>query len=418
MTFTSAFSALIGVCFLLIATVAQGNDNAENQLTYGFTLDFESDIIEDKIPLNIYLPANFDTVSEDFRYPIIFINGSHGNRFFHTLTGIVKHLASVDRMPESIVVSLNYSGHFPDTYTNGMWPKREVISGYGDAMKYQAMLEQELFPYLEKHYRAMNKRSIIGVSGASLFPLYSIRSKPALFDNYIFLAASDMLGMSFNQETKRPFSETIPMQLEKELNGLVLFAVADDDLEGKPDYINNHKTVLENYQKLANKQGKLITHVFDNERHYDAFIKTLLLAFDTLYPESLWAPKYRELVAQKGDALTNIDHYYQKISEDVGFTVLPNPVRWNSVNSLTFIVSHLIELERFKEAETVALRLVQYTPENVSSYLALARVYETLNNLSLALDTLAQAKNLASKTDHWQFDKIVQSIERLSTLQE
>ncbi|MDO6427938.1 alpha/beta hydrolase-fold protein [Thalassotalea sp. 1_MG-2023] len=417
MKISSKVHALIVTCLLSVATSANSNTTTGMPLTYGNTLNFKSDIIEEKIPLNIYLPANFDTVSKEFRYPVIFINGSHGNRFFHTLTGVVKHLVSVDRMPDSIVVSLNYSGHFPDTYTNGMWPKREVISGYGDAKKYQAMLEQELFPYLEKHYRAMNKRSIIGVSGSSLFPLYSIDSNPALFDNYIFLAASDMLGMSFNEETKRPFSETIPKQLVNELTGLVLFAVADDDLAGKPDYINNNKAVLESYQKLPNKQGKLITHVFDNERHYDAFIKTLLLAFDTLYPESLWAPKYRELVAQKGDALTNIDNYYQKISQHTGFSVLPNPMRWNSVNSLQFIVRHLIELERLDEAQSVALRLVEYTPEQVESYLALAQVYEKLNKLTLALDTLATAKVIANNTEHWQLEDIIQSIARLTALQ-
>lgn len=418
MTLTPILNALFGLSFLLLVTTANSNPTKGEPLTYGFKVDFKSNVINSKIPLNVYLPANYETVSEDFRYPVIFINGSHGNRFFHTLTGVVKHLVSVERMPASIVVSLNYSGHFPDTYTNGMWPKRDVISGYGDADKYQKMLETELFPYLAKHYRAMNKRSIIGVSGASIFPIYSLHRNPALFDNYIFLAASDMLGMSFHQKTKRPFSETIPKKLVNDLHGLVLFAVADDDIKGKPAYINNQKAVLENYQKLPDKKGKLMTHVFENERHYDAFIKTLLLAFNTLYPESLWAPKYRELVAQKGDALTNIDNYYQKVSQHAGFTVLPNPMRWNSVNSLQFIVSHLVELERLEEAHRVALRLVEYTPEQVQSYLALAQVYEKLNKLTPALDTLSKAKAIAVKTEHWQLESIVKTIARLTALQQ
>jgi hypothetical protein len=50
------------------------------------------------------------------------------------------------------------------------------------------------------------------------------------------------------------------------------------------------------------------------------------------------------LVAQPGDALDNIDGYYQELSRAYGFAILPRADRWNNVNSLRFLIRHLIRL--------------------------------------------------------------------------
>ncbi len=71
--------------------------------------------------MNMYLPESFHDVSEDHTYPIIMINGSHGIKFFHMISGIVKHLSSVTLMPEAIVISFDEEKHYaPNVYTNGM----------------------------------------------------------------------------------------------------------------------------------------------------------------------------------------------------------------------------------------------------------------------------------------------------------
>ena len=103
----------ISILFLLSNTVnlvfADPNPVkvSSSPLEFGKNLTFESIILNKSLSMNVYLPESFEASSDENRYPVIFANGSHGAEFFHTLTGVVKHLGELDRMPESIVVSLN-----------------------------------------------------------------------------------------------------------------------------------------------------------------------------------------------------------------------------------------------------------------------------------------------------------------------
>ncbi|WP_445358996.1 alpha/beta hydrolase-fold protein [Microbulbifer sp. ANSA005] len=172
-------------------------------LSYGNEFLFSSRILSREISINIYLPQTFHQASKQHRYPVIFINGTHGKEFFHALTGVVKHLSSVERMPESIVISLNDGGDEPETYLHGMWTHtaEEKFSAQGDPEAYSKFLTEELFPYLEINYRALNNRMIIGVSTSSIFPLYALTNKPGLFQSYFFLSAADIFGMGPTSES-------------------------------------------------------------------------------------------------------------------------------------------------------------------------------------------------------------------------
>ncbi len=308
-------------------------------------------------------------------FPVLFVNGSHGDQFFHQISGIVKHLTSVDRMPDTIVVSLNYSGYYPEVQTNGMW-RAPTLNAYGDVNRYIKHLEQELFPYLTKHYNANDYRQIIGVSGSSLFPLYALVNKPYLFDDYMFLAASDMIGMGFS-ETSTIYSDilhTINTNSDTQPNsdkraGLIYFVGADDDIEKKPEYQHNLAALKRGYLPPKQAAKRLVVETINNERHYDVLLKGMLSFIDIIYPESLWAPKYRELIKAPGDALQNIEGYYQMLSKQYGYKIYPNADRWNSVNCLRFITRMLYEDKEYQQALTVAQRWQYYLPNDTSAML-------------------------------------------------
>ena len=107
--------------------------------------------------------------------------------------------------------------------------------------------------------------------------------------------------------------------------GIVVFGEADDDLISDKRYDNNLNKLKLTVAFKAQQNHALYIHAYKNERHYDALIKTLLSSFETLYPEALWAPKYRSLVTQPGNALENIEQYYQDLSKSYSFPVLPPP---------------------------------------------------------------------------------------------
>jgi predicted alpha/beta superfamily hydrolase len=332
-------------------------------LTYAYELSFPSDILKSTESISVFLPPSFDEASDDHTYPIIFANDEHGRQFFHTLTGVVSHLSKLDRMPESIVVSLNSGGHIPEVHTHGLWG-REKIDKYGDVIQYLRHLKQELIPYLQKHYRASAHSTIIGVSGSSLFPLYAFTHNIEVFDNYILLAAHDIIGMGF--EPDKTMIEHLQAELaSKEISPIQLyFAVADSDANREPRYTKNIQSLETALLPLVKSGLKSKIDIVPNERHYDAFIKTLLGAFEMFYPEKKWAPKYRDLIALPGNAMANIDAYYQQLSDVHGMTILPKADRWNSVNCLRWVSGQLPKEDRIQEAIEVATRWVKYRPNS------------------------------------------------------
>lgn len=388
----------------------------EVSLSYAKQLTFHSKILNESMPINVYLPSSFYEVSDDYKYPVIFINGSHGNRFFHTLTGVVKHLSDLDRMPESIVVSLNYSGHFPSLITNNMGWSRDTISGYGQPKQYLKHLKEELFPFLAKTYRANHNRTVIGISGSAIFPFYSAINDPDLFQSYIFLAAIDVIGMKFNQ--KRTIIYDLAKTFAKpQTHSMFLYmGVADDDIQKKHSqlYARNLSDLETALAPLVSENFRFKQEVIKNERHYDALIKVMLSALNHMYPETIWAPKYRDLIAEPGDAMKNIDSYYAMLSKKVGFKVLPKADRWNSVNCLRFIARKLLNDGRIKESVKVAERWLQYQPNSAAAHAQISASYEADQQLAKAISAIQKSVAIAKQSDDYRLADYQEQLAKLT----
>jgi predicted alpha/beta superfamily hydrolase len=370
-------------------------------------------LLDTELKMNIFLPKNFDRQSEAHRYPVIFMNGSHGREFFATLSGIVSHMSKLERMPESIIVTLNDSGHYPKTFTNGAW-RRETLGPWGEADKYLQHLETELFPYLEERYRANDHRLIIGVSGSSLFPLYSLINAPDMFDSHMLVAAADMLGMGFEQGKSMVDSLVEHLKVSKKPKGHLYVVNSDDDIfNERVDYRPNFTALREKTKAYQSEDFKVITEVIANERHYDVFIKAMLNWLEQLYPESQWAPKYRDLIAMPGDAMANIDAFYQNLSQQYGFTILPRGDRWNSVNCLSFVSIKLQRDGRIKESIAAAKRWIQYWPNSAEAYAQLAKSLEADKNLPKALAASEKALSLAKLNNDRYLEDYQQALDAL-----
>ncbi|MCH9648119.1 MAG: esterase family protein [Deltaproteobacteria bacterium] len=364
----------------------------ETPITIGKRIEFRSAILSDTVSMNIYLPDGFEVSSREHTYPVIFINGGHGNRFFPTLAGMVKLLSERERIPESIVVSLNDMGDIPLIYTHGMWGAK-TLGGSGDPQLSVQHLEKEVIPFLEKNYRANSYRLIIGVSGSSLFPIYTFTHAPDLFRSHILVAAADMIGMGYAQD--KTFLDAFEEALAEapKRRAKLYLGVADSDIQKRLDYQTN-------LDELERRFGQstaldLRVEVVPKADHYEVFIKAVQSALEQNFPHELWASRYRDLVAEPGDALENIDKYYRELSKRVGFDVLPRADRWNSVNCLRFITRHLIALDRTEEAVAVAQRRVQYQPTVAASFSGLADAYEANHQLKEAAEALEQEIRLA-----------------------
>ncbi|MEM1204921.1 MAG: alpha/beta hydrolase-fold protein [Acidobacteriota bacterium] len=361
-------------------------------LTAGERIVLRSEILGEDVSMNLYLPKGFSVSSPDHTYPVLFANGAHGEEFFTTLVGIVELLASRERMPETIVVSLNDIGAIPTVHTNGMW-RAETLGGGSNPRDHLLHLEHEVIPFLEGNYRANGYRLILGVSGSSLFPIYTFTEAPHLFKGHILIAAADTIGMGY--APGETFIDAFEAALRKapERRAKLYLATAEGDLDGKPDYVKNLEDMRRRLGSLAGME--LEVDVFPETDHYGVFLEAVRAALDQSFPKAMWSARYRDLVAQPGNALENIDAYYRDLSARYGFEILPRADRWNNVNNLRFMTRHLIGLDRASEAVDVAKRRVEYRPREAGSYSGLADALEAQGDLGGAVGAQGTAVLLA-----------------------
>jgi predicted alpha/beta superfamily hydrolase len=379
---------IIFVAFALISIsfISDANPPANNNkhpitksipLNYAQQITFDSKILGKSRLMNIYLPENFEQSSVHHTYPVIFISGEHGNKFFHALTGIVKHLSDMERMPKSIVVSLNNGGLTPGFYTNGMWGEgMDTLTGDDKPELYLPHLEQEVFPFLRENYRANNHRTIIGVSANALFSLDTFIRSPETFNAYLFLATSDMIGMGYKKGHTLIESMGESLSKRPDRNEYLYFADDDSGFDHDPAYQQNINMLKDTLSIYKNSNFNFNIETLANENHYAAFLKAMLSAFEHMYPQKLWAPKYREIIKQPGDAMTNIDNFYHALSAKYNFDILPNADRWNNVNNLRFIAGKLLRDGRVEEAISVAERWNLYQPKSLGALLTWAKALE------------------------------------------
>jgi predicted alpha/beta superfamily hydrolase len=368
-------------------------------LNYGQQITFDSKILGKSQVMNIYLPENFEQSSAHHTYPVIFVNDGHGMKFFHALTGIVKHLSEVERMPKSIVVSLNDT-HAPEIYVNKLWSGwsgLDKFEEYGQPELYNRHLNEEIFPFLKQNYRANNHRTIIGVSGSALFGLNSFVQHPKNFNNYIFMASSDVIAMGL--KNKHTFIDAMAESLNKgQGNRKYLYlSDADSDLQGERRNKQNLSDLNDKLSIYKNENFTFDIETIPNENHYAAFLKTMLSAFEHMYPQKIWAPKYRELIKQPGDAMENIDNFYQTLSAKYSFDILPNADRWNNVNNLRFISGKLLRDGRVDEAITVAERWNLYQPKSLAALLTWAQALEKSSKYKQAINKYQQLVLMAKE---------------------
>src|SRR5690606_37790003 len=169
-------------------------EKTSSPLSFAHRDTFHSTILGEKREFNIHLPESFHKASEEHTYPVLVLLE---DEFFYMVSGVVKHLSAVERMPEAIVVSILDMSYMPAVYTNGstFWPTEQLSDE--DPEPFSRHLKEELFPYLEEKYRANNFRMVMGLSPTTLYAFHTLVKEPRLFDAHIAIAAGDMLGMGY-----------------------------------------------------------------------------------------------------------------------------------------------------------------------------------------------------------------------------
>ena len=186
------------------------------------------------------------------RYPVLFVTDA--NYAFPLIRSIAKRIRNGgEDMEDFILVGLSYAkGETPEysrrrDYTPTANGDKEAVSDmlsappvYGEAEVYRKFIAEEVFPLVQKKYRADMKRAIYaGHSYGGLFGLHVLFTAPSMFEKYIIGSPSLWFDRRVAFATERSYAKA-----HSDLPAKVFMAVASyETLNFSSDDPRYNKTV-------------------------------------------------------------------------------------------------------------------------------------------------------------------------------
>ncbi|PXY38999.1 esterase [Flavobacterium cheongpyeongense] len=281
------------ILVLLIATTtvfSQKEKSKPAEATKPFVLgvidEIQSEELNEKRVLNIYLPEGYK-VEDATKYPVIYLlDGSADEDFIH-ISGLVQFNSFewINQVPKSIVVGIATVDRRRDfTFSTTIETDKKRFPGSGHSNKFIAFIEKELQPFIDKKYRTTESRTIIGQSLGGLLETEILLKKPSLFNKYVIVSPSLWWdnGSLLNQDSEI-FQESFKEPTE------VYIAVGKEGLTPTeiPRVMEVDANLLAEKIKISkNKSIKVFFDYLPNENHATILHPAVSNSFRFFYPQT------------------------------------------------------------------------------------------------------------------------------------
>lgn len=233
--------------------------------------------------LSIGLPASYAKETAR-RYPVVYVTDGYWD--FQKLDAIRGSLVFDKVVPEFIIVGLGYAGENLNHGSLRNWELSPVQMGgnpeSGHAADFLKTIETEIIPFVEREYRAdPAHRVLAGASLGGLFTLYSMYTKPDLFQGYIAVTPAVVLGNDWLLAYEEKF-----VQAGGQLKGRLYTTMGENEGVGFLGGILRHNARVQSrkYPGLAYE-----FRIIDGERHagmqLESYTRGLRFIFAPFAPE-------------------------------------------------------------------------------------------------------------------------------------
>ena len=161
-------------------------------LVLGQSLGIQSQELNEKRNLNIYLPEGYNQ-ADTIKYPVIYLlDGGMDEDFIHVV-GLIQfnNFSWINRVPKSIVVGIENVDRKRDlTFVSSVESEKKRYPEAGQSGNFINFIEKELQPFIDKKYNTSDSKMLIGQSIGGLFAVEVLLKKPLLFNKYIIVSPS------------------------------------------------------------------------------------------------------------------------------------------------------------------------------------------------------------------------------------
>lgn len=243
---------------------------------------FHSDVLNEEIEIWVSFPRGYETGDKD--YPVVYqLDGNFGFLF---TAGLLKQLVSKS-VPESILIGILSTDRGRD-----FTPPAEVEEDYnafptaGGAKNYIRMLEEELIPFVNKNFRTTEFRTLFGGSLGGLFVIYSLATKPDLFNAYLSIGPS----LWWNNKKAVDYFEK-RLKANPEMKALLFMTMGNEGVQ-MGENLELGKSMMEGFMNIVNileeespknlRWGYTVNY---DETHYSNVAISTLQGFDFFYKD-------------------------------------------------------------------------------------------------------------------------------------
>lgn len=356
----------------------------------------QSVILKEERPIIVSLPDGYGDNEAD--YPVIYVLDGLEN-IKHTV-GTVEILSESGLIPPMIIVGIHSLDRARDLTPSKAG--QNVYGGTGNtgipqsggANQFLQFIGEELFPYIDEHYRTHPYRILEGHSFGGLFSVYALMECPDLFDAFIVQAPA----LWWNKEEMKEKATTF-FAANKSLKKSVYFGVGGGEGWGMKQELIRYVNVIKENQPEGFRWH------FEEVGDEDHMASRLLLNYHGL------KFLFSDLRISGSIKSHFTDNLFLKGEEQLKLKYGSKARR--PANEYLNLALEEIEKKNEKGAITILKRATQAYPNYLGLLTFLARIYEKLGQIELAIDTYRKGIVISKHYKLGQEDDFTEQIERL-----
>ena len=233
-------------------------------------IHIRSAVLNEERELRVATPSGYDQ-SQD-AYPVLFV--LDGDLNFAFTAEIARYLAAYRMIPPMIVVGVLNTERSRDMTHNQPVPAHARYANAGGADRFLKFLAEEAIPEIEKRYRALPERTLVGHSLSGMLTVYALLTRPDLFSGYIAISPS-LWWNDFELLAKvQAFYKSRPTLKKK------VFVSLADESEGDPAV---YPRVKDAFERSAPKELAVFVQFFMEDNHISTAVASITSALQKLF---------------------------------------------------------------------------------------------------------------------------------------
>ncbi len=365
---------IVILCLLMNIQFCPAQENGK-EIVIGKTYSIHSEILNEDRPYIVYTPDNY---SED-KDPISVMYLLDGDGHFHHTSGIVSYLQDRRRIPNMMIVAIPNTGN----RTRDLTPKIELdeetrnnMPSAGGADNMLEFISSELIPHINKNYNTNDYKLLVGHSLGGLFAVYTLLTKPELFDSYIAISPS----MQWDKQNLYLKAQEF-FNGEPELDAYFYMTMGNED----GDRLGGAMKLAALFEENKSDQFGWDFKVMKEETHGTIPHRSTYYGLEKIFKD-WYQVDLSELYAQEG--MEGIETYYAGISKKLGYEIEPYE---EDLNNLGY---QLLQSDQQERAIEIFDINVQRNPSSANVYDSRGEAYKEMGEKEKSIDDYLKSLKL------------------------